>query len=127
MVLWTGMLVARVSSRGSSTVRCEPAACGAAEAAAGVLTTVPFAQGVRSLTALMAVLGVTVMRAMRACVRASCGLAAVPAGFVACGVAAAAACVLMVVWLGEFFDDLGTEGVVGKPSLAGFFCFHDGV
>jgi hypothetical protein len=43
MVLRTGMLVARVSSRGCSTMRCAPAACRAAEVAAGVLTAVPFA------------------------------------------------------------------------------------
>jgi hypothetical protein len=29
----------------------------------------------------------------------------------------------MVVWLGvEFFDDLGSEGVVGKLWFVGFFC-----
>ena len=112
MVLRTGMLVARVSSRGCSTMRCAPAACGAAEAAAGVLAAVPFAQGVRGSAALVAVVGGTVLRAVVVFARASCGFATMPVGFAACGVAVPATCVLGIIALDEFFDDFGVEEVV---------------
>jgi hypothetical protein len=43
------------------------------------------------------------------------------AGFAACGVAAAAACVVGIVVDDEFFVARGGEGGVGKLSLVGFF------
>jgi len=62
--------------------------CTAAEmSAAGFLAVVSCVGGARGLATSMAVLGGAVLRTVRACARASCGLAAMPAGFAACGVA----------------------------------------
>jgi hypothetical protein len=97
--------------------------CTAAEmSAAGFLAVVSCVGGARGLATSMAVLGGAVLRTVCACARASCGLAAMPAGFAACGVAAAAVSVFGIVVLDEFFDDLGAEGVVGKLSFEAFFC-----
>jgi hypothetical protein len=49
------------------------------------------------------------------------GRAAVPARFVACGVAAAAVCVVEIIVYDEFSSTLGGEGGVGKLSFVGFF------
>ena len=53
--------------------------------------------------------------------RALRGRAAVPAHFVACGVAAAAVGVVEIVVYDEFSSTLGGEGGVGKLSFVGFF------
>jgi len=69
----------------------------------------------------MAVLGEVALRVMRVRVRSPCDFAAMLASFAACGVAAAAACVVGVVVCGEFSSALGGEGGVGKLSFVGLF------
>jgi hypothetical protein len=97
------------------------ACCAAEMSAARILSTVVGFGVARDLVALMAVLGEVALRVMRVRVRSLCDFAAMLASFAACGVAAAAACVVGIVVCGEFFVARGGEGFVGKLSLVGFF------
>ena len=90
-------------------------------AAADFLTAVDDVEGARGLVVSMTVLGEVALRMVRVRVRSPCGRAAMLAGFAACGVAAAAACVVGIVVYDEFFVARGGEGGVGKLSLVGFF------
>ena len=69
----------------------------------------------------MVTFGRVVPFAARVRSRALCGRAVMPASFAACGLAAAAAGIVGIVVFGEFGDDLGAEGGVGKLSFVGFF------
>jgi hypothetical protein len=89
--------------------------------AARILSTVVGFGVARDLVALMAVLGEVALRVMRVRVRSPCGFAAMLASFAACGVAAAAACVVGIVVDDEFSSTLDGEGGVGKLSFVGFF------
>jgi hypothetical protein len=73
------------------------------------------------LVVSMTVLGEVALRLVRVRVRSPCDCATMLASFAACGVAAAAACVVGIVVCGEFFVARGGEGCVGKLSLVGFF------
>eukprot|EP00900_Chrysochromulina_parva_P018473 jgi/Chrpa1/26627/Chrysochromulina_OHIO_Genome00006374-RA len=79
------------------------------------------AEGARGLVVSMTVLGEVALRVVRVRVRSPCGRAAILAGFAACGVAAAAACVVGIVVYDEFSSALGGEKGVGKLSFVGFF------
>jgi hypothetical protein len=85
------------------------------------LTAVGDVKGARVLVVSMTVLGEVALRVVRVRVRSPCGRAAMFAGFVACGVAAAAACVVGIVVYDEFFVARDGEGGVGKLSFVGFF------
>jgi hypothetical protein len=85
------------------------------------LTVVDDGGGARGLVVSMTVLGEVTLRVVRVRVRSPCGRAAMLAGFAACGVAAAAACVVGIVVDDEFSSTLGGEGGVGKLSFVGFF------
>ena len=121
MVLWTGMLVARVSSRGSSTMRCAPAACGAAEAAV-FANVVAFDEllndlGAERLFLKLSLAGSLSVLAARGDVASSVGCPT------ACG-AAETAVFANVVAFDELRDDLGAERLFLKLSLAGSFWCH---
>jgi hypothetical protein len=95
--------------------------CAAGLAAAGFLTAVDDVEGARGLVVSMTVLGEVALRVVRVRVRSPCDCAAMLASFAACGVAAAAACVVGIVVDDEFFVARGGEGGVGKLSLVSFF------
>ena len=73
------------------------------------------------MAASMVTFGKVVPFAARVRSRALCGRAVMPASFVACGLAAAAAGIVGVVVFDEFGGALGAEGGVGKLSFVGFF------
>jgi hypothetical protein len=76
--------------------------------------------GARDLAVSMAALGRVVSFAVRVRACALCGRTMVPASFVACGLAAAAAGIVGIVLFDEFGGALGAEGGVGKLSFVGF-------
>jgi hypothetical protein len=116
------VVVLDLAWRGSVAISVCIACSGAAGlAAAHFLTVVDDGGGARGLVVSMTVLGEVTPRVVRVRVRSPCGRAAMLAGFAACGVAAAAACVVGIVVCGEFFVARGGEGGVGKLSLVGFF------
>jgi hypothetical protein len=100
---------------------CFACSCAAGLAAANFLTVVDDGEGARGLVASTTVLVEVALRVVRVRVRSPCGRAAMLAGFAACGVAAAAACVVGIVVDDEFFVARGGEGGVGKLSLVSFF------
>jgi hypothetical protein len=121
-VVSRAVVVLDLAWRGSVAISVCFACSGAAGlAAAHFLTVVDDGGGARGLVVSMTVLGEVTLRVVRVRVRSPCGRAAMLAGFAACGVAAAAACVVGIVVCGEFFVARGGEGGVGKLSLVGFF------
>jgi len=108
--------------RGSVAISaCFACSCAAGLAAAGFLTAVDDVEGARGLVVSMTVLGEVALRVVRVRVRSPCDCATMLASFAACGVAAAAACVVGIVVDDEFSSTLGGEGGVGKLSFVGFF------
>ena len=73
------------------------------------------------MAASMTAFGRVVPFAVHVRARTLCGRAVMPASFVACGLAAAAAGIVGVVVFDEFGGALGAEGGVGKLSFVGFF------
>ena len=121
-VVSRAVVVLDLALRGSVAISvCFACSCAAGLAAAHFLTVVDDGEGARGLVVSMAVLGETALRVVRVRVRSPCGRAAMLAGFAACGVAAAAACVVGIVVDDEFFVARGGEGDVGKLSLVSFF------
>ena len=121
-VVSRAVVVLVLALRGSVAISaCFACSCAAGLAAAHFLTAVDDGEGARGLVVSMTVLGEVTLRVVRMRVRSPCGRAAMLAGFAACGVAAAAACVVGIVVDDEFFVARGGEGGVGKLSLVGFF------
>jgi len=100
---------------------CIACSCAAGLAAAGFLTAVDDVEGARGLVVSMTVLGEVALRVVRVRVRSPCDCAAMLASLAACGVAAAAACVVGIVVDDEFSSTLDGEGGVGKLSFVGSF------
>jgi hypothetical protein len=75
----------------------------------------------RGLVVSMTVLGEVALHVARVRVRSPCDCAAMLASLAACGVAAAAACVVGIVVDDEFSSTLDGEGGVGKLSFVGSF------
>jgi hypothetical protein len=122
-VVSRAVVVLVLALRGSVAISaCFACSCAAGLAAADFLAAVDeHVEGARGLVVSMTVLGEVTLRVVRVRVRSPCGRAAMLAGFAACGVAAAAACVVGIVVDDEFFVARGGEGGVGKLSLVSFF------
>ena len=100
---------------------CFACSCAAGLAAAGFLAAVDDVADARGLVVSMTVLGEVALRVVRVRVRSPCDCAAMLASLAACGVAAAAACVVGIVVDDEFSSTFDGEGGVGKLSFVGFF------
>jgi hypothetical protein len=114
-VVSRAVVVLGLALRGSATVSvCFTCGCAAEMSAASILTAVDDGEGACGLVASVVTFGRVVPCAVCVC-------AAVPARFVACGVAAAAVGVVEIIVYDEFSSTLGGEGGVGKLSFVGFF------
>jgi hypothetical protein len=121
-VVSRAVVVLGLALRGSATVSvCFTCGCAAEMSAASILTAVDDGEGACGLVASVVTFGRVVPCAVCVHARALRGRAAVPARFVACGVAAAAVGVVEIVVYDEFSSTLGGEGGVGKLSFVGFF------